>query len=204
LVVGRLAGVPTAAFLGRVHLYEGHPMSLVTLPARLAAALGARTLVATAAVGGLDPGLRAGMLVVGADHLSFLGQSPLRGWRDPEGGPVFVDLSRAYDPALADRAMAAADAERLAAARGVYASMPGPAFETPAEVAFLRGAGATVAGMSVVPEVTAAVALGMRCVGLYCVTNVAGASVGHDEVIGVAEGFAPRLAAVLERVISEI
>lgn len=204
VVIGRLAGVMTIAFLGRVHFYEGYPMDVVTLPVRLSAALGVRTLVVTAAVGGLDPSLRPGMLVVGADHLNFLGEHPLRGWRDEEGGPPFVDLSRAYDPELANLALAAAGEEGLPTSRGVYAAMPGPAYETPAEVAFLRRAGATVVGMSVVPEVVAAAALGLRCLALFCVTNEVGHEVRHEEVTEVAARFGGRLAAVLARVLPAV
>lgn len=201
LAVGSLAGVPTAAFLGRVHFYEGHPMSLVTLPARLAAALGARVLVVTAAAGGLDPDLDPGTIVVGVDHLSFLGENPLRGWRDPEGAPVFADLSRAYDPALAEVALSAAARLGVPATRGVYAAMPGPTYETPAELRFIREAGATVVGMSVVPEVCAAAALGLRCVGLFCVTNRTGEEVSHREVTEVARASAGRLGALLEGIV---
>jgi purine-nucleoside phosphorylase len=201
VVIGRLSGVATAAFLGRVHFYEGHPMGVVTLPVRLSAALGVRTLIVTAAAGGLDPSLRPGTLVVGADHLNFLGENPLRGWRDDEGGPLFVDLSAAYDPELADLALSAAGEEGLPVSRGVYAAMPGPTYETPAEVAFLRSAGATVVGMSVVPEVVAAAALGIRCLGLFCVTNEVGPAVRHEEVTEVAAAFAGRLAGVLRRVL---
>jgi purine-nucleoside phosphorylase len=201
LRVGTLGGVPTTAFLGRIHYYEGHTMSLVTLPVRLAAALGAGTLVVTAAVGGLDPSLEPGSLVVGVDHLNFLGENPLRGWRGPDGRPPFVDLSAAYDTALAEEAIAAADAIGLPVARGVYAAMSGPSYETPAEIAFLRRSGATVVGMSVVPEALAAAALGLRCVGLFCVTNQVGGRVTHAEVTEVAGAFAPRMGRLLERLL---
>jgi purine-nucleoside phosphorylase len=204
LVLGALAGVPVAAFLGRVHYYEGHPMSVVTLPARLAATLGARTLIATAAVGALDASLAPGSLVVGSDHLNFLGQNPLRGWRDAQGRPPFVDMTTVYDEALAARALKVAEEVGLPAARGVYAAMPGPTYETPAETEFLRRAGATVVGMSTVPEATVAAALRMRCLGLFCVTNVVGAAVDHHEVTDVAGGFAGRLGDLLARLLPEI
>lgn len=204
LVLGTFAGVPVAAFLGRIHYYEGHAMPLVTLPARLAGALGAGTLVVTAAVGGLDPALPAGSLVVGADHLNFLGENPLRGWRDEEGHPAFVELTRVYPPELLQRALAAAEEIGLPASRGVYAAMPGPTYETPAEAEFLRRSGATVVGMSVVPEATAAAALGMRCLGLFCVTNTVGVEVTHEEVTRVASDFAGRLRDVLRKVLPAI
>jgi purine-nucleoside phosphorylase len=204
LAVGRLGGVPVAAFLGRMHLYEDHPMAAVTLPVRLAAALGARTLVSTAAVGGLEPNLEPGSLVVGSDHLNFLGQNPLRGWRDSEGRPPFVDAAGAYDPALAEAAVRRAKEIGLAVRRGVYAAMAGPSYETPAEIEFLRRAGATVVGMSVVPEAVAAAALGMRFLGLYCVTNVVGASVDHDDVVKVAGAFSAELGELLAGLAPEL
>ena len=201
LAVGELGGVPVAVFQGRVHFYEGHPLSLVTLPARLAAALGAGILISTAAVGGLDPSLRPGQLVVGTDHLNFLGQNPLRGWRDDQGRPAFVNPAEAYDLGLARAAMHAASAAGLPVAPGVYAATGGPTYETPVEIEYLRRAGATVVGMSVVPEVCAAAALGMRFLGLYCVTNLAGPGTSHQEVERIAGAFAPPLGEVLERVL---
>jgi purine-nucleoside phosphorylase len=204
LILGTLAGVPVAAFLGRVHFYEGHDMALVTLPVRLGAALGAEVLIATAAVGGLDPSLPSGSMVVGEDHLSFLGQNPLRGWRDVDGRPPFVNPAEAYDRKLAEVALKAAAEIGLPASRGVYAASAGPTYETPVEIEYLRRAGATVVGMSVVPEVSAAAALGLRFVGLYCVTNTAGPGTTHLEVEEVASAFAVKLGQVLQRVLPEI
>jgi purine-nucleoside phosphorylase len=201
LVLGELGSVPVAAFLGRVHFYEGHGMDLVTLPTRLAAELGVQALIATASVGGLEVSLEQGSLVVGSDHLNFMGESPLRGWRDSEGRPTFVDMTRVYDPELSAAAVTAAEDIGLPVSRGVYAANPGPAYETPAEVAYIRGSGATVVGMSVVPEAMAAAALGLRFAGLYCVTNKLGDAVSHTEVTDVAAAFAPRLAEVLRRVV---
>jgi purine-nucleoside phosphorylase len=204
LVVGTLGGVPVAAFLGRVHFYEGHPMSVVTLPARLARAVGARTLIATAAVGEIQGSVGPGSLVVGRDHLNFLGENPLRGWRDAEGKPPFVDMTETYDQGLARRALQIAEDLEIPAAPGVYAAMPGPTYETPAEIEFLRRSGATVVGMSIVPEATVAAALGMRCLGLFCVTNVVGVEVDHHEVTDVAGRFAGRLGELLVRLLVEI
>lgn len=205
LVLGRLHGVAVAVFLGRIHLYEGHPMSLVTLPSRLAGAMGARTLIATAAVGGLDPGLEAASLVVGTDHLNFLGENPLRGWTDEQGRPPFVDLTNAYDPELAELALSCAAELGVTAAKGVYAAMPGPSYETPSEIEFLRRAGATVVGMSVVPEAVAAAALGMRFAGLFCVTNVVGAGrVEHRDVTEVAGRFARSLGELIAMMLPKL
>jgi purine-nucleoside phosphorylase len=186
LVVGRLAGVPVAAYFGRVHFYEGHGMDAPALLPRLARELGAGTMVLTAAVGGLTPGLDAGTVVVLTDHLNMMGAAPLRGWRYPDGMPAFVGMQEAYDPAIADLAMERATALGIVAARGVYAAMSGPAFETPTEVAFLRGAGATVVGMSMVPEALPTRALEMRALGLCSVTNALGEHVEHAEVVRVS------------------
>lgn len=205
LVLGRLAAVPVAVFRGRIHFYEGHPMSLVTLPTRLSAALGAKTLIATAAVGGLDSRLETGSLVVGRDHLNFLGENPLRGWTDAEGRPPFVDLTDAYDPELVELALACSAELGLPATSGIYAAMPGPTYETPAEIDLLRRAGATVVGMSVVPEAAAAAALGLRFAGLFCVTNVVGAGpVDHLDVTRTAGAFAERLGELLEMMLPKI
>lgn len=186
LVIGRLAGVPVAAFFGRVHFYEGHGMDVPALLPRLAQALGADTIVLTAAVGAVVPELRAGTVVVLTDHLNMMGTAPLRGWRFADGMPAFVPLQEVYDRGLATLALARASELRVASATGVYAAMSGPAYETPAELTLLRGAGATVVGMSMVPEAVPARALGLRVVGLCSVTNALGEDVAHDEVVRVS------------------
>jgi purine-nucleoside phosphorylase len=197
LVLGRLAGVEVAAFFGRVHFYEGHGLDVPALLPRLARALGADTMLLTAAVGGLEPGLAAGTVVVLTDHLNMMGTAPMRGWRSPDGTPPFVGLHGAYDPMLADLAIERADAIGVRAAPGVYAAMSGPAYETPAEVAFLRQSGATVVGMSMVPEAVPARALGMRVLGLCSVTNAFGEPVEHDEVVRVSNETAKAVGRLL-------
>ncbi|HET9722706.1 MAG TPA: purine-nucleoside phosphorylase [Actinomycetota bacterium] len=203
LVLGELSGVPVAVFRGRIHFYEGNDLSVCALPIRLARGLGAGTAILTAATGGIDEGLDTGHLVVGADHLNFLGQSPLRGWRRPDGSPPFVDMVSAYDSALADLAFAAAERQGVPVSRGVYAAMPGPMYETPAEIAFLRGAGASVVGMSVVSEAVPARALGMRVLGLFFVTNKVGVPVEHEDVVRASDAMAGALGAVIEDVLSK-
>ncbi len=186
LVLGHLAGVPVAAFFGRVHFYEGHGMDVPALLPRLARALGASTLVVTAAVGGLEPGFAAGTVVVLRDHINMMGTNPMRAWRFPDGTPAFISMENAYDPSLRTLALERAAAMGIAAAEGIYAAMGGPAYETPTEVAFLRQAGAGVVGLSVVPEVVPAVALGLRVLGLCSVTNALGEHVEHDDVVRVS------------------
>jgi purine-nucleoside phosphorylase len=191
LTIGHLAGVPVAAYSGRVHYYEGYGMDVPALLPRLAHALGARVLIVTAAAGGLEPDLPAGTVVVLSDHLNLMGAAPLRGWRYPDGMPAFVGMRDAYDPALAALALERGRALGAPIEPGIYAAMSGPAYETPAELRLLRLAGATVVGLSTVPEVLPARALEMRVLGLIMVTNAFGEHVEHDGVVRVANETAP-------------
>lgn len=197
LILGTLAGVPVAAFSGRVHYYEGHGMDVPALLPRLARELGASTMVITAAAGGLLESLAAGTVVVLRDHISLMGEAPLRGWRSPDGTPAFVPMQGAYDPELRRLALEEAREIGVRATDGVYAAMPGPAYETPSEIAFLRQIGATVVGMSVVPEVLPARALGMRVLGLCSVTNAFGEEVSHEEVVRVSNETAKAVGRLL-------
>jgi purine-nucleoside phosphorylase len=203
LVLGGLAGVPAAAFRGRIHFYEGNDMAACALPIRLARLLGAGTAILTAATGGIAEGLETGHLVVGTDHINFMGVSPLRGWRHPDGTPPFVDMVGAYDEKLADLAVEAAERLEVPISRGVYAAMAGPSYETPAEIEFLRRSGAAVVGMSVVPEALPARALGMRVLGLFIVTNKVGVEVSHEEVLKASDKAAGSIGAVIRDVLSK-
>jgi purine-nucleoside phosphorylase len=203
LVLGELSGVPVAVFHGRIHFYEGNDLSTCALPIRVARLLGAGTAIVTAATGGIAEGLQTGHLVVGTDHVNMLGQSPLRGWRNADGSPPFVDMVDAYDPELAALAMAAAERLGIPVSRGVYAAMPGPMYETPAEIGLLRTVGAAVVGMSVVPEVVPARALGMRVLGLFFVTNQVGAEVKHEDVVAASDRMAASIGAVIEGVLAK-
>jgi purine-nucleoside phosphorylase len=197
LVLGNLDGVPIAAFQGRIHFYEGNEMSRCALPVRLAHALGASTLVITAAAGGVDRSLIPGSIVIGTDQINMMGESVLRGWKNPDGSPPFVDMSAVYDVDLAKDALERASALGLEVRQGVYVAMPGPNYETPAEISALRGMGGTVVGMSVVPESTAARALGLRVLGLFSVTNLAGDPATHEEVLEMADRAAQGTSAIL-------
>jgi len=187
LALGELGGYPVAAFRGRIHYYEGNDLARCALPVRLARLLGARTLVVTAAAGGIERSLIPGSIVVGTDQINAMGASALRGWRNPDGSPPFVDMSEVYDRRLAGLALEVAAAQGIRAEGGTYVAMPGPNYETPAEIEALRRSGGTVVGMSVVPEATAARALGMRVLGLFSVTNLAGGPATHEEVLAMAD-----------------
>jgi purine-nucleoside phosphorylase len=183
LWLGTIGGRPLAIFQGRIHFYEGHPMPLASITTRISHGLGARTMVLSAAVGGLDPSSTGGSIVVVRDHINLMGINPLVGWRFPDGSPAFIDVSAVYDADLSDAALAILHEHETVVTEGVYAAMAGPSYETPAETEMLRRLGATVVGMSTVPEAVAARALGMRVLGLSFVTNAAGVAVSHEEVL---------------------
>jgi purine-nucleoside phosphorylase len=204
LILGRLSGRPVAAFSGRLHFYEGHGMDVPALLPRLARALGARTMILASAVGGLVAGVAAGTIVVLTDHLNMMGAAPLRGWRYPDGTPAFVSMRDVYDASLGDLAIESALALGVRATKGVYGAMSGPAYETPTEVAFLRQAGATVVGMSVVPEAMPARALGMRVLGLCSVTNALGDPVAHEDVVRVSNDSARAVGKLLADLLPRI
>jgi purine-nucleoside phosphorylase len=183
LWIGALGSATFAAFQGRIHFYEGHGMALASITSQVAAALGTRTIILTTAVGAIDPSLPAGAIVVVRDHLNLMGANALQGWRMADGSPAFVDVAGLYDDELSAAALDAAATAGSSVSEGVYAAVAGPSYETPAETAFLRQSGATVVGMSMVPEAVAARALGMRVLGLSFVTNEAGAAVSHGDVL---------------------
>jgi purine-nucleoside phosphorylase len=183
LWLGTIGDRPLAIFQGRIHFYEGHPMPLASITTRVSHALGARTMVLSAAVGGLDPSLAGGSMVVVRDHLNLMGTNALAGWRYPDGSPAFVDVSGVYDADLSAAALGILREHGTSVTEGVYAAVAGPSYETPAETEMLRRMGATVVGMSTVPEAVAARAMGMRVLGLSFVTNAAGGAVSHEEVL---------------------
>jgi purine-nucleoside phosphorylase len=185
-----------AVLRGRAHLYEGRPVEEVVRPVRVLARLGARTLLVTNSAGGVRASFRPGDLMVVEDHLNLTGADPLR------GAARFTDLSRAYDGGLRRAALAAARRLGIRMRRGVYAAVPGPSYETPAEVRMLRRLGADAVGMSTVPEVIAAVAQGMRVLAVSVVANRAGGGGSHEEVIGAAGRAGARLGALLGEIVA--
>jgi purine-nucleoside phosphorylase len=196
LVLGELAGVPIAGFRGRFHLYEGHDPEVPALLPRLAHALGADTMVLTAAVGAVVPDLAGGTAVILRDHLNLSGSVPLLRWRFADGMPAFVS-GDVYDPALRALVLERAAALGIAATEGVYGAMRGPAYETPAEVEMLARAGATVVGMSMVPESLPAHALDMRVLGICSLTNALGEPVTHEDVLRVSHETAAAIGRLL-------
>jgi purine-nucleoside phosphorylase len=206
LMSGKLAGRRVLALAGRFHMYEGHAAALAAFPTRVLHALGARTLIVSNAAGGVTRSLAPGDLMLIRDHLNFMFRNPLLGPTNPEE-PRFPDMSAPYDAQLGELARDVARAQGIDLAEGVYCGLLGPTYETPAEVRMLAFLGADAVGMSTVPEVIVARALGMRVLGVSCVTNMAcgltTTPISHAEVIEtttrVAAHFERLIAGVVER-----
>jgi purine-nucleoside phosphorylase len=186
VIVGSLGGREIVALSGRFHMYEGHPAALAAFPVRVFHALGAHDLFVSNAAGGISPRLAVGDLMMISDHLNLMGTNPLVGQAE-EGEVRFPDMTDAYNPGLRWLLRTTAEALGIKLREGVYAGLLGPSYETPSEVKMLRLLGADAVGMSTVPEVIVARALGMRVAGVSCITNAAagvtGAALSHEEVL---------------------
>lgn len=196
VVWGKLGGRDIVALAGRFHMYEGHSPQLAAFPVRVMHALGAQTYFASNAAGGIRRDLAAGDLMIIEDHLNLSGVNPLAGHVE-KGDERFPDMSEPYDAGLREQLRSAAAKAGVPVKEGVYAWLPGPSFETRAEVRMLERIGADAVGMSTVPEVIVARAMGMRVAGMSCIANAASglsdAPVLHTEVLDVtaraARGF---------------
>lgn len=212
-VVGRLEGQAVVVMQGRIHFYEGHSMALITLPVRVMQALGIEILIVTNAAGGLNPAFRPGDIMLIRDHINLVGMTgfhPLWGPNLDSLGPRFVDMMQAYDPALMALAREAAAEAGILLQEGVYVSLSGPSFETPAEIRFLRLIGGDSVGMSTAPEVTVARHSGTRVLGFSGISNVApldteGAKeTTHEEVLEAGRLLTPRLEALIRGVLRRL
>ncbi len=208
LHLGRLAGRPVAVLKGRVHYYEGYTMREVAFPVRVLKALGCGTLAITNAVGGMNPDMPPGTIVATTDHINLMGDNPLIGPNDEELGPRFPDMSEPYARALIALAERVALDLRIPLQRGVLVAVPGPNLETAAEYRFLRWIGADVVGMSLVPEVLAAVHGGQRVLALNVVTDAclpdALKPATIPEILAVAGRAAPDLIRLVTEVIRRL
>jgi purine-nucleoside phosphorylase len=208
LVVGTRSGATCVAMQGRVHVYEGHAAAEVAFPARVLVALGARVVIVTNAAGGLRPQWQPGTLMLIRDHIDLLRDHPLRGPNDDRVGPRFPDMTRAYAPELRDLVQAVAADRGVALEEGVYVAMPGPTYETPAEVRMLQTLGADATGMSTVPEVVAINHMGARAIGISCITNqaagITGHALSHDEVTATAARVRTMFEGLLDGVLVEL
>jgi purine-nucleoside phosphorylase len=208
LVVGSKAGLRVAAMQGRAHLYEGWSPADVVFGVRLIALLGARTLIITNAAGGIAPIFAPGDLMAITDQLNLTGRSSLVGPNEQRLGERFIDMTAAYDPLLIETASGVARRLGFELRRGVYAGLLGPAYETPAEVRMLRTLGADAVGMSTVLEVLAARQLGLRVLGISCISNVAAglsdAPLSHEEVKDTAARARSRFESLLTGILESI
>jgi purine-nucleoside phosphorylase len=207
LIGGTLAGRQVIALAGRFHMYEGHDAALAGFPVRVLHALGVRTLFVSNAAGGIRRTFTAGDLMLIRDHLNLMSRNPLVGALEP-GDERFPDMSAAYDDVLARQLLGHAAALGIPLQEGVYGALLGPTYETPAEVRMLATLGADVVGMSTVPEVIVARALGMRVAGVSCVTNLASGisphPLSHAEVLETTTLVASRFEALVERWIRDL
>ena len=175
LVAGKVSGKKVILLQGRIHYYEGYTMEQVVFPVRVLKLLGVKTLFVTNAVGAINPEFAVGDLMMINDHIKFFNDSPLRGQNIDAFGPRFNDMSNAYTKSLRLLAKEVAKEKGIPLKEGVYAYMPGPSYETPAEIRMLSVLGADVVGMSTVPEVLTAAHAGMDIFGLsFCVNMAAG------------------------------
>ena len=208
LVIGKLGNVSIAAMQGRVHLYEGYSAKDAVFPMRVLGRLGIRAAILTNAAGAINVEYSQGALVVIRDHINLQGTNPLIGPNDERFGVRFPDMSQAY--AKAYREIAQREAKRLGMAiyEGVYAALAGPSFETPAEIRYLKTIGADLVGMSTVPEVIVARQMGIRVLGISCVTNMAAGILDqpltHEEVMEPGERVKGQFVALLRAVIPSI
>jgi len=208
LLLGRLGGRPVVMLQGRLHMYEGNDPGLVIQPVLLFARLGAKAVFLTNAAGGLDPSFGPGTLMVISDHINLTGRNPLIGPNADDIGPRFPDLTYAWSPALRTLLHAAAEAEGVALAEGVYVGLTGPNYETPAEVRMLAALGGHAVGMSTVLECIAARWAGLDVVGVSLVSNAgagySGVPLTHQEVLASGLEAGPRLARVIRRFVADL
>lgn len=208
LVVGFLSGCPVIAMQGRFHAYEGYTFEQVTFPVRVMNELGVDTVIVTNAAGGINESFQSGDLMVIRDHINFTFRNPLIGENEAEWGPRFPDMSTAYDPSLRELAHQVAQAEGIPLQTGVYAGVIGPSYETPAEIRMLRQLGGDAVGMSTVPEVIVARHMGMRVLGISCITNMAAGilpqPLSHEEVVETAERVRETFLLLVREIVAKI
>lgn len=211
LVIGVLEGVNVLVLQGRTHFYEGYSMGHITLPVRVMQRLGCDKLVVTNAAGAINPDFIPGDLMLINDHLNLIGMggaNPLKGPNLDEFGPRFPDMSQPYDRELIVKAKEACDQAGIAYQEGVYVSLAGPSFESPAELRFLLGIGADAVGMSTVPEVIVARHGGMRVLGVSGISNKAnldGSTITtHEEVLKAGKVLVPKLTALIRGFLAKL
>ena len=208
LILGRLGGVEVAVMAGRNHVYEGYSAAQVVYGVRVLQGFGVDSMIFTNAAGGINLRYRQGGLVLITDHINLQGANPLTGPNDDALGPRFPDMSEAYSLAYRTIALAAAARLQIPLEQGVYAAVAGPSYETPAEIRYLRAIGADLVGMSTVPEVIAVNHMGMRCLGISCVTNMAAGvlpgKLVHEEVMEAGRRVRETLLTLIKAILPQL
>ncbi|HEY1760131.1 MAG TPA: purine-nucleoside phosphorylase [Bryobacteraceae bacterium] len=208
LVTGRIGDTEVIVLSGRAHLYEGYTPQQSAFGMYDLARRGVQSVVLTNAAGGINLSYKPGQLVLISDHINLLGVNPLTGPNDDSLGPRFPDMSEAYSRAYREIARKAGAELGITLEEGVYAAVPGPSYETPAEIRYLRAIGADLVGMSTVLETIAANYLGMKVLGISCVTNMAAGIVArklvHEEVLETGAGVRDTLTALLRTVLPRL
>ena len=208
MVFGKKQGRDVVVLQGRIHYYEGLPMQQITLPIRVLAALGVKTVILTNAAGGVNTGFHPGDLMLLSDHINYSGMNPLIGPNLDAFGPRFPDMSDLYTAELRSRIHAAAREAGIQLQEGVYAMYSGPNYETPAEIRMFRVLGADAVGMSTVPEALVAGHCGMQVVGISCITNMAAGvlpqKLNHSEVMETAARVHDTFQTLIDRVVTVV
>jgi purine-nucleoside phosphorylase len=208
LVMGKIGSLAVAVMQGRVHFYEGYLAKEVVFPMRVLGRIGIRSVILTNAAGGINLGYKQGALVVLRDHINLQGPNPLIGPNDERFGPRFPDMTQAYANPYREIALAEAKKLGMEVHEGVYAALSGPSYETPAEIRYLAAIGADLVGMSTVPETIVARHMGIRVLGISCVTNMAAGildqPINHAEVMETGERVKTQFIALLRAVIPRI
>jgi purine-nucleoside phosphorylase len=208
LVVGSVEGTVVAAMQGRFHYYEGYALEEVVFPIRVLGLLGIKSLILTNAAGGINVAFEQGSLMIISDHLNLMGVNPLRGRNDERFGTRFPDMSEVYARAYQEIAVEEGRGMNVELRRGIYAALSGPSYETPAEIRMMRTLGADAVGMSTVPEAIIARQMGIRVLGLSCITNMAAGvfdqPINHEEVIETGVQVRETFKELLRRVIPRL
>jgi purine-nucleoside phosphorylase len=208
LIAGYVEGVPAVAVQGRVHLYEGYSIREVAFAARVLGSLGIHRLIVTNAAGGINTEFHPGDLMLITDHINMMGTNPLIGPNVDEMGPRFPDMSDAYDSGMRKTVLGVARQKGIPLRQGVYIGFPGPSYETPAEIRMCRALGADAIGMSTIPEVIIANHIGIRVLGVSCITNMAAGilpqKLTHRDVTDTAEKASGKLQSLLRASIPKL
>ena len=208
LVIGELEGKKVVAMQGRFHYYEGYSMTEITIPVRVMKKLGINNLLVTNAAGGINMDFNPGDFMIISDHINFMGDNPLRGENLDELGPRFPDMSEAYSENLIELAEEVSSIQGILTRKGVYIGVHGPSYETPSEIRYFRRIGAHAVGMSTVPEVIVANHMGLKVLGISCITNMAAGvlaePLSHEDVVEIADKVKPKFIKLIRGIIKKI